>query len=150
MRNGKCLVHSRNVMLKKLFNIVEAPFMFLLWCVCCMMMFRWTNKQPGIQKVWNLCGLYQDIYDWISPLNKRSGWPFILIQQSMGRNEYGISGHLHIFAFLKHLIVLLRCNFFSGLHFYTLSKTLIACRDMQLRFLNVKTLLNNVFNVMVE
>ena len=40
-------------------------------------------------------------------------------------------------------MVLLRCNFFSGLHFYTLSKTLIACRDMQtLRFVKVKTLLN--------
>ena len=37
-----------------LFNIVEAPFkkhIFELWCPCCMMMFRWTNKQPGIQKV---------------------------------------------------------------------------------------------------
>ena len=62
------------------------------------MMFRWTIKQPGIQKFWNLCGLYQDIYDWISPLNKRSGTPFILTQQSVGINEYGISGHLHIFA----------------------------------------------------
>ena len=52
----------------------------------------------------------------------------------MGRNEYGISGHVHIFAFLKHLMVL---------HFYTLSKTLIACRDMQLR------LLNNVFKILI-
>ena len=62
---------------------------FLLWCLCCMMMFRRTNKQPGLQKFWNLCGhyLYQDVYDWISPLNKRSGLPFILTQQSMGRNE---------------------------------------------------------------
>ena len=32
-------------------------------------------------------------------------------------------------------------QFFSGLHFYTLLKTLIACRDMQLRFFKVKTLL---------
>ena len=54
------------------------------------MMFNWTNKQPGIQKFWNLCGLYQDIYDWISPLNKLSGSSFILTQQSMGKNEYGI------------------------------------------------------------
>ena len=122
------------IFLKTLFNIVDAPFNFFfeLWCtcMCCMMMFRWAIKQPGIQKFWNLCGLYQDIYDWISPLDKRSGRPFILTQQSMGRNEYGISGHLHIFAFLKHLMALLSCNFFSGLHFYTLSKTLIACRDM--------------------
>ena len=68
----------------------------------------------------------------------------------MGRNEYGISGHLHIFTYLKHLIVLLRCNFFAGLHFYTLSKTLIACRDMQLRFLKVKTLLNNAFKLCLQ
>ena len=60
----------------------------------------------------------------------------------MGRNEYGISGHLHIFAFLKHLMVLLRCNFFRA-SFYTLSKTLIACRDIELRFF--KTLLNDAF-----
>ena len=40
--------------LKTLFNIVEAPLKKLvqLWCLCCMMMFRWTNKQPGIQKFW--------------------------------------------------------------------------------------------------
>ena len=51
-------------------------------------------------------------------LNKRSGRPFILTQQSMGRNDYGIFGNLHIFTFLKHLMVLLRCNFFrtSFLH----------------------------------
>ena len=36
---------------------------------------------------------------WISPLNIQSGWPFILPLQSMGGNEYGISGHLHNFAF---------------------------------------------------
>ena len=64
----------------------------------------------------------------------------------MERYEYGISGHLHIFGFLKHLMVLLRCNF-SGRNFYTLWKTLIACRDMQLRFLKVKTLLNNAFKL---
>ena len=50
----------------------------------------------------------------------------------MGRNEYGISGHfthLHIFAFLKHFNNgAFEVQFFSGLHFYTLSKTLIACR----------------------
>ena len=31
-------------------------------------------------------------------------------------------------------------------HFYTLSKTLIACRAMHLIFLKVKTLLTNAFN----
>ena len=51
----------------------------------------------------------------------------------MGGNEYGESGHLSIFTLLKNLMMLLKYNF-SGLHFYTLSKTLIACRAMQLRF----------------
>ena len=42
-------------------------------------------------------------------------------------------------------LVLFRCIFFSGLHFYTLSKTPVACRDMQLSFFSVKTWLNNAF-----
>ena len=70
-----------------------------------------------------------DIYDWISPLNKRSGRPFILTQQSIGRSEYGIAGHLHISAFLKHLMVLLRCNFFRA-SFLHLIKDTDTCRDM--------------------
>ena len=37
-------------------------------------------------------------------------------------------------------------QFYQGfIFFYTLSKTLIACRTMQLRFLKVETLLNNAF-----
>ena len=38
--------------LKTLFNIVEDQCLifFLFWCLCCMMMFRWVNEQPGIQK----------------------------------------------------------------------------------------------------
>ena len=66
----------------------------------------------------------------------------------MGENEYGESDHLSIFTLLKHLMMLLKYNFFSGLHFfYTLPKTLIACRATQLRFFfKVKTLLNNPFN----
>ena len=127
--------------LKTLFNIVEDRFNFFfkLWCLCYIMMFRRVNKTAGMQKFWNWCSHYQKIYDWISPLNKRSGWPFILtLTEVYGENEYGESGQLFIFSLLKH-------NFFSGLHFYTLPKTLIACRAMQLRFLKVKTLLNNAF-----
>ena len=111
--------------LNTLFNIVEAPFKKKLNFDVCVVW--WCSDGPlnsqWIQKFWHLCGLYQDIYDWISPLNKQSGRPFILTQQSMGRNEYGISGHLHIFAFLKHLIVLLRCNFFQGFIFTPYQKT---------------------------
>ena len=95
-----------------------------------MMMFRWINKQPGIQKFWHFCGHYQDIYDWILPLNKPSDLWFILIQE--WENEYGKSGHLSIFPSLKHLMMLLKCNVFRAL-FYTTSKTLTACRDMQLK-----------------
>ena len=61
----------------------------------------------------------------------------------MGGNEYGKSGHLSIFTLLKHLLMLLKYNFFSGLHFYTLSETLIACRAI----FKVETLLNNAFKV---
>ena len=39
------------------------------------------------------------------------------------------------------------CRLFFRASFYTLSKTLIACKAMQLRFFKVKTLLNNAFNV---
>ena len=71
------------------------------------MMFRKVNKQPGMQKFWNWCSHYQEIYDWISPLNKRAG-------SAMGENEYGESGHLSIFTLLKHLMMLLKYNFFRA------------------------------------
>ena len=106
-------------------------------------MFIWINKQPGIQKIWNGCSHYKDIYHyWISPVNKSSDLWFILSQQSMGGNECGKSGRLHIFTYLKHLLMLFKCKFFraSFLHF---SKTLIECRVMQLRCFKVEILLNN-------
>ena len=66
-----------------------------------------------------------------------------------GGNEYGISGHLHIFAFLKHLIMLLRCKF-SVLHLYTLSQTHGSMQGHAAQnFLKWKTLLNNAFNVLI-
>ena len=40
-------------------------------------------------------------------------------------------------------------QFFSGLHFYTLPKTLIACRAMQLRFF-LKRKHNNAFKILEE
>ena len=108
--------------LKTLFNIVEAPLKKIVFdtCLCCMMIFRWTNKQPGIQSFEiDAITTCIKIYDWISPLNKSSGLWFILPQQSMGGNKCGKSGHfthLSIFTFLKHLMMLLKYNF-SGLHF---------------------------------
>ena len=60
-----------------------------------------------MQKFWNWCNHYQEIYDWISEFNKQVGLPFILTQQSMVGNEYGKSGHLSIFTLLKHLMMVL-------------------------------------------
>ena len=68
------------------------------------MMFRRVNKQPGIQKFWNLYGHYQDMYDWISSVNKQSGLPLIYSNTAVyGRNELDKSGHLSIFTSLQHL-----------------------------------------------
>ena len=65
---------------------IEAPLKKLLNFDVCVVW--WCSDGPLNSQEHNffiyLCGLYQDIYDWISPLNKRSGRPFILTQQSMG------------------------------------------------------------------
>ena len=50
---------------------------------------------------------------------------------------------LAYFHFLKHLIMLLKSNYF---YFYTLSQTLKE--DMQLRFFKVETLLDNVYKTL--
>ena len=39
-----------------------------------------------------------------------------------GGNQYGISGHLHIFTFLKHLM-LLKCNFFRASFLHPIADT---------------------------
>ena len=59
----------------------------------------------------------------------------------MGENEYGKSGHLSIFTLLKHLMMLLKFTILVRASFYTISKTRIACRAMQLRFLKAETLI---------
>ena len=111
------------------------------------MMFRWINKQPGIQKFRNWCRHYQDIYDWIPPINKLSGVWFIPTLHSMGVWEYGESDRFSIFTSLKHLMMLLKCNFFQGfIDLHLISKTLTACRNMQLRFFIKWKLLNNALN----
>ena len=46
----------------------------------------------------------------------------------------GHSGHLSIFTLLNALNDAFEVQFFSGLHFYALPKTLIPFRTMQLRF----------------
>ena len=34
--------------------------------LCCIMMLTWINKQPRMQKFWDWCSHYQEIYGWIS------------------------------------------------------------------------------------
>ena len=87
---------------KRLFN-----FLYL----CCIIMFRWFNKQLGIHNLWNLWCKQNIIYDWISPFNKPQFLWFILTQQSIRESKYGKFGHLHIFTFpienymyIKHVI----------------------------------------------
>ena len=46
------------------------------------------------------------------------------------------------FHFLEALNNAFEVQFFSGLNFYSLSETLIACRAMQLRFLKEEPLFN--------
>ena len=70
----------------------------------------------------------------------------------MGGNEYGESGplwpliYIHSFEALNDAF---EVQLFSGLHFYTLPKTLIPLRTMQLRFFLSEKLLNTAFKVCV-
>ena len=54
-------------------------------------------------------------------------------------NKYGKSSHLYIFTSLKHLMMLLKCNF-QGSIFYTTSQTLIALGPYSSEYLKVETL----------
>ena len=76
----------------------------------------------------------EDIYDWIDWISSfnihvQAGLPFILTAVNEGY-EYK-SLHLSIFTSLKNDAF--KMQFYSELHFYTLSKTMIAFRTMQLR-----------------
>ena len=53
-----------------------------------------------------------------------------------------------LLSLLKHLkwYMYFQSAISSGLHFYTVSEMAIACKDMQLRFFKVKTLLSDAFN----
>ena len=82
------LHRKENVTLKTFFIALwRIDFFLILWCLWCIMMFRCINKHPWMQKFGNWCSHYQDIYDWISSFNKQSGLPFVLTQQSVGKDE---------------------------------------------------------------
>ena len=75
----------------------------------------------------------------------------LILRAVYGENEKDKSGHFffclskfHFFAALNGAFI--KVQFFQIFIFtVTLSKTLIACRDMQLRFLKWKQLLNTAF-----
>ena len=65
----------------------------------------------------------------------------------MGKWVHAESGHLSIFTLFEALNVhAFEVQFFQGFIFYTLPKTLIAFRTMQLRFFKVKNV-NNAFKI---
>ena len=83
-----------------------------LWCLCCMM-FRWTNKQPGIQKFRNLCCHYQDNYDWISPLK------FLPIPLKIAENDAScmfalVLLHQFVFVYLALLLKSIKISICKG------------------------------------
>ena len=99
------------------------------------------NKQPGMHKTsfGNRCCHYQEIY----------GLILINIFYSNTAVYGGKMSMVNLvtcpfFHSFEALIVAFEVQF-SGLHVYTLSKTLIACRAMQLRYLKwPETLLNRM------
>ena len=67
-------------------------------------------------------------------LNKPQFLWLIITLQSMGEMSTWLIQSLVYFHFFEALHDIFEVQFFSGLHFYTTSYTLIACRAMQLRF----------------
>ena len=58
----------------------------------------------------------------------------------MVENEYGKSGNLSIFTFLKHLMNAFEVQFFQGFIFTPYQRQWLSRRAMQLRFSKVETL----------
>ena len=64
----------------------------------------------------------------------------------MSMVNLGHSGHLSIFTLLKHLMMLLKYNFFQGLIFTPYQRHWYHLGPCSSDFFKVKTLLNNAFN----
>ena len=62
----------------------------------------------------------------------------------MGENKYGQSGHLSIFSFLKHLKMLLKCNFFRA-SCVLLIKDIDSMYGHVAQIFKVEILLDNAF-----
>ena len=104
--------------LKTLLNIVEARLKKRnCWTLmsgmyeCCS---DWSINSQEYTKVL-MQSLYQEIYDLISPIYKLSGLYGLFYNTAFyGGNEIGKSGHLSIFNLLKHLMMILKHDFFSS------------------------------------
>ena len=112
-----------------LFNIVEVPYKKKLLnfdvCDVCMMIFRGTNKEPGIQKFWNLCCYHASIHLWLNiTIQKPSGSWFILTLQSMGEISILFLVTCIFSLFWSTLIMmLLKCNFFRASFLHPITDT---------------------------
>ena len=108
-------------------------------------MIRWINKQPWIQPFWNLWCHYQDKYDWISPVNELKLLCFIL--NSLWGKISMVNLITCIFSLFEALNDVFEVQCFQGFIFYNNHRHwVIAGRAMQLRCLNMETLLHNSFN----
>ena len=126
---------------------MEAPFENIveLWCPCCMMMFRWTNKQPGPQMFRNICGHCQNIYDWMSPLNKRPGLPFILNTAVYGGKRLRYICSFVYFHFFETLNGAFEVHLFRASFLHLIKDT--GSMGHAAQICRVKTLLNNAFKL---
>ena len=114
-----CKWEMVNFLLKTLFNIVKAQFKNKKYFDVCVV--RWCSEFGPINSQEYIGSHYQDIYDWISPLNKPSDLWFILTAV-YGGNEYGKSGHLSIFTSLKNFVAF-EVQFFRASFVYPIKDT---------------------------
>ena len=127
--------------LKTLFNILEAWFKKIveLWCLCCIMMFRWIKKQPGsfeIDAVTTKIYVTHSLTEYHHLINRPADGLFH--HSSLWGEMSMVMQSLPYFHFFEALTDAFEVQFFSGLHSYTISKKLIACGAMHLRFLKWK------------
>ena len=116
-------------------------------------MFRKVNKQPGMQKFWNWCSHYQEIYDWISPLNKRAGSAYNTIVYG-GKMSMGESGpfwpHSVYFHSFEALNDAFEVQFFQGFIFTPYQRHWYHLGPCSSDFFKVKNCLNNAFKTKIN
>ena len=111
-----------------------------LWHLSCIIMFKWMNKHPRMQKFWKLCLYYEDIYE--QRLNRQGDG---LLQHCSQWGKVSMLKPVITFSLFFSTKRSFWTTIFWGLSFYTIWDLLIAYRTMYLRFFKLETLLNNHF-----